>query len=469
MKYRFYSVEQLGKKRSLTPEGFLVCEDVPISRTGMMVYGPDELPIDGSKQGYVKITRSDDALFNDATIASFSGKAVTVGHPEEDVDPITWKEIAVGAVHNVRRGVGVEDDLLLADLFIFNKDVIEGLSSDTLEVSAGYDADYEEVGPGEGIQYNIFGNHVALVESGRCGPRCAVRDSNDPKLEVVQKEVAMATKKGKFTLDSLIKRLRKATKDEDPAEIEKVLAEAEGQTEDEIPEAAESDDIHVHIHNGAAETLGETTVDDKVDPDEVDPESKTQDDDLGGRIDALESGHAEILSQLSAISQKLGMGDDTNDEENEEMKEEMAEESPELTKDAKFKFTDSMPLANTFRDTMSKAEILVPGIRVPTFDSSAPAHVTFRQICGTRRTALELAYAQPQTRSILDEVLGGKRLDVHRMTCDAARQAFKAAALIQKTANNGVSQTGFKPANKGAQVTSIADINKLNAQYWANK
>lgn len=479
MKYRFYSVEQVGDKRTLTPEGFLICQDVPIARTGLMIYGPDELPIDGSNQGYVKITRGESDLFNEETMASFLGKAVVVGHPDEDVSPNNWADLAVGAVHNVRRGVGVEDDLLLADLFIFNKDVVAQLSQDTLEVSAGYDAEYEETGPGEGVQTGIIGNHVALVEQGRCGPRCAVRDHNGPTLEPEKEQsmaVKKATKKKGWTFDALLKKLRAATKDE---AVEEILNEVEEEgitQDDDLPEAAEPGDIHVHIHNGAAETLGETTVDEEdPDPDaDPNPGEKTTDDEMGARVDALENQHKEILSQLAAISEKLGMNKSTDDEENEELKEEITEEAkdemPEgLTKDSAFKFSDSRYLAKSFRDTMSKAEILVPGIRVPTYDSAAPAHVTFRQICNTRRTALDLAYSQVQTRGVIDEVLNGKNLDTRRMTCDAVRSAFNSASIIQKNSNNSGTHRAADPAKKPAGITSLAELNKANAQYWANK
>ena len=201
----------------------------------------------------------------------------------------------------------------------------------------------------------------------------------------------------------------------------------------------------------------------------------TGDDELGSRIDALESQHKEILSQLAAIAEKVGMGQSTDDEENEELKEEIQEEAkdemPEgLTKDSKFKFTDSKLLAKAFRDTMSKAEILVPGIRVPTYDSAAAAHVTFRQICNTRRTALDLAYAQPTTRGVIDDVLNGKNLDTRRMTCDAVRQAFNSTAAVQKRSNNSTQQQTQDQHKSGpAAISSLAELNKANAQYWANK
>lgn len=472
MKYRFHSVEQIGDKRSLTPEGFLICHDVPIARTGLMVYGPNELPIDGSKQGYVKITRGEDDLFSEETIASFLGKAVCVGHPDEDVNPENWNSLAVGAVHNVRRGEGVEDDLLLADLFIFHKDVVDQLAADTLEVSAGYDADYEETGPGEGVQTGIIGNHVALVEQGRCGPRCAVRDHNGPSSEIV-KELQMAAKQKKkgWTFDALLKRLRAASKDEGIGEILDQVEE-EGLVKDDLPEAATPEDVHIHIHNGPDSTEPRPSID--GDPEIDPPDPKTYDDELSGRLDALEAQHKEICDKLDALCEKVGMGKGADEAENEELKEEIIEEAKdempeEMTKDSKFAFKDSRYLAKSFRDTMSKAEILVPGIRVPTYDASAPAHVTFRQICNTRRTALDLAYAQPTTRGIIDDVLNGSNLDTRRMTCDAVRSTFSATALIQKRSNNHQElNLNHQQSGKGS-IKTLADLNKANAQYWANK
>ena len=52
----------LGLKQALTPEGFLLCEDVPLARPGEMIYGPDETPIEAGPDGITHITRTLDEL-----------------------------------------------------------------------------------------------------------------------------------------------------------------------------------------------------------------------------------------------------------------------------------------------------------------------------------------------------------------------------------------------------------------------
>ena len=42
---RYYSVEDLGPSQRLTPEGFLICEGVPIARTGTQVYMAEEVDL----------------------------------------------------------------------------------------------------------------------------------------------------------------------------------------------------------------------------------------------------------------------------------------------------------------------------------------------------------------------------------------------------------------------------------------
>lgn len=444
----FYTTEKLGPKQSLTPEGFLLCEEVPIARTGMMIYGPDEVPVSTGPEGYIKIFREEDEVFRPETIASAQGKPVTDDHPSDDVTPETWKELTHGIAMNIRRGAGAMDDLLLADFLITTPEGIEAIQSGKREVSCGYEADYEETAPGVGKQTNIIINHIALVENGRCGPRCAISD-HQPTV----KEKQMAVKKSK---SKILDTLMKAFKAKDAEEVEKLASEVADEGE-AITGGEEGGDTHIHIHAGGGEPAT--------------PDVETQDDepDLAAHIEQNAAEHAEMMSRIEALEQALsGMGGGTDDEDDPELQEQMADEVPEDLKEEAAKAKDSAYLADSYKDTVALAEILVPGIKIPTFDRAAKPGDSFRKICGLRRQALDLAWHQPATRGIIEDLLGGKDLDTKRMTCDGARTLFRSAAAMVRSANNGKAHTShdFKAGVKQAGVKSLADINRMNAERY---
>lgn len=182
MPRKFYSVAKISERISETPEGFLVCEGVAITRAGDLMYSPSETPVT-PKGNVTVITRTVEDIRDPATIASFEGKPVTINHPDDFVTPENWRTLAVGIVQNVRPGEGEDADKLLADLLITDFEAISAVKSKRLrEVSCGYEAEYVEEAPGRGRQENIIGNHVALVASGRCGSECAIFD-HAPKKE----------------------------------------------------------------------------------------------------------------------------------------------------------------------------------------------------------------------------------------------------------------------------------------------
>ncbi len=449
----FYVTEKIGPKQSLTPEGFLLCEEVSLARTGMMVYGPDETPIKAGPDGIVKIFREDDEVFNPKTIASAMGKPVTNDHPEEDVTPDSWKELTHGIMMNIRRGEGAMDDLLLGDLLITTPEGIEAIQSGKREVSLGYEANYEETGPGTGRQSDIIINHIALVEQGRCGPRCAISD-HKPTLS---KGDSMKTKSKIF--DALMR----AFKAKDAEEVEKLAKEVADEGEI-VTGGEEGGDTHIHIHNGgASEPAGEVTGDDGEEG-----RAKFSDDDLQAHIEQNAAEHAAMMERIEALEAKLN-GGETSDEE--AMPEEALDEFPEEMKEEAAKAKDSAYLADSFQDTVAMAEILVPGIRVPTFDRAAKPGKSYKQVCGLRRQALDLAYGQPATRGILDELLGGKPLATASMTCDAARTLFRSAAAMKRAANNSSGRTGdvIGAGVKQAGPMTLAEINRRNAERWGKK
>lgn len=156
-----------------TPEGYLICHDVAIARTGDMVYRAAELQLEGDPDRVVTVRRYAEDVFDPAAIASFEGKDVTAGHPAESVGPSNYAAYSKGHVQNVRRS----GDMLVADLLVKDAGLISDIRNGAVrEVSCGYLCSYER----EGDHYrqgNIRGNHVAVVPRGRAGREVAIKDT----------------------------------------------------------------------------------------------------------------------------------------------------------------------------------------------------------------------------------------------------------------------------------------------------
>jgi len=163
------------------PEGYLLCLNVPVARTGTQEYLPSELGLTGtSLRPSVPVFRAAEEVFSPETIASFEGMPVTDGHPPEGVDVSNIRALQKGHAHNVRRGNGEESDLLLADLIITDPALIDAILRDgKREISCGYTYELCEEN-GQYIQRKIRGNHVAVVDAGRAGSRVSIRDEQPP-------------------------------------------------------------------------------------------------------------------------------------------------------------------------------------------------------------------------------------------------------------------------------------------------
>lgn len=157
-----------------TDEGFLICRNVPIARTGDQEYLGSELGLDTSD--VITVHRPEEEVFSEATIASFEGKPVTDDHPGELLDNETATMHSKGHAQNVRRGVGEWKDYLVADLHIQDAELIREIRNGKREVSCGYTVEYDPNDDGTFTQRKIRGNHVAVVETGRAGHEAAIMD-----------------------------------------------------------------------------------------------------------------------------------------------------------------------------------------------------------------------------------------------------------------------------------------------------
>ena len=160
-----------------TPEGFLVCKNVPVARTGVQQYLGRELGLNNKYDDLINVYRTEDEVFNPKVIASFEGKAFTDNHPSDWVTPLNVSTYLKGTVTNVRRGEGNENQFLLADIIVYNPQQISDIKNKVKrEISCGYECEYVPYKDGY-AQKNIIGNHVALVDAGRAGNRVAIKDN----------------------------------------------------------------------------------------------------------------------------------------------------------------------------------------------------------------------------------------------------------------------------------------------------
>lgn len=468
----FYTTERLGPTRELTPERFLLCKDVPIARTGFQLYGGSETPVPAGPNGITKIWRREKEVFRAETIASFQGKPVVNDHPDEDVDLTNWRELTMGIVINPRRGTGENDDVLIADLLITDAGAIQLiLDGKKEEVSCGYQATYRayEDELGEGEQVNILGNHVALVERGRCGPRCSIGDSTPP----AKKTCKGARKMANGVIDKLVKALSRPS-------VAKALDEEMG----EEFTGDEHNNIHFHLAHREGGSEGEkSTTGDRM---------KWSDKALDEKFEAMEKGRQDdTKSILDSIAKMGDKARDAKEDEEEEGKKaeakdvegELEEEAPEGTSDKARSAKDSIYLVDAYRDTVSMAAIIAPEmqIRVADADPKAAPKRTLDAICALRRSALDAALKDEDTASIITTVRG-RALDsarLKKLACGDVRYLFRSVGAIKQGQNtSSVRDSVYAPSHSDSGFIeymapntreSVADVNKRNAEFYAAK
>ncbi|HBC3651805.1 DUF2213 domain-containing protein [Acinetobacter baumannii] len=420
----FYTTGQLGRTREITPEGYLLCRDVPLARIGKLLYADGEVPVTADNSGLIIIERGEDVLFDPRTIASFEGKPVTDDHPKGWVTPENWKKLSNGTAHDVRRGEDEDSDCLVADLLITDKDMIDAVMKGKVEISLGYDADYTEISVGKGIQTNIFGNHIALVKKGRCGSRCKIGDSFMPKQS---KGWLESLRKAKRTIDEALEKAKST--DEEDVETEDDDEDDDGKTTDaainrELLKTLKTVQTTVQTFDERLSNLEKKKT--------KDSESETEDDD----------------------EEDDGKGKETEDDILE------AEQAQKLSEQGIQNHT-----GDSLQEVLSRAEVLVPGFKMPTFDSANNGQA----VLNTKRNVLKQAYATEDGQKALKPFVGATP-NFDTMPAYTVDAAFIGASELIKQQNNAAGvRSGISTRDFGRAPMTPAEMNKRNREYWANK
>lgn len=283
-----YYGDKISTNIAKTPEGFLICKNVPIARTGYQTYLESELIEDGDPSERVNVYRSPDEVFSPATLASFEGKPVCNGHPCVDVTPDNYKVYSKGHVQHVRIGKGDDADKILADLYITDKDLIDEIQNGKREVSAGYYAEDKEDSTGRICQTKIRGNHVAVVDEGRAGRSVCIRDA--------AKDINSSINNPSGGLSMKMDRKRKVAN-----LVARYLRDAEPeQLEERLKDAAE-------VLNEELAKEDEDVVEEKEEMKDACKDEDPKDMELWKKID-------EIMARLDAIEERFHDEDPKEDE-----------------------------------------------------------------------------------------------------------------------------------------------------------
>lgn len=318
-------------------------------------------------------------------------------------------------------------------------------------------------------------------------------------------------------VDRMLGRVRDArTIDEARTVVKDYIDPATGERVDGNGE--DDGDQHIHIH---LENNGE---DDMRSRDEIDPGSTNPDEEMGT------PDNAELAQMVSALTQRVEQledmvgGDESEIEledpetrdarrftmrrgsrlqstRDEEDPETLPERNPEIMGETdlpgiedldkrmptasagdrakardsalrRIRTADSADMEDNWRDTVALAEIIVPGIRTPTFDARLPALRSAERLCALRRRVVDHAL---QDRDVGD---GAKLLTGLRTTdgvaCDTIKVAFHSLAAAMRQQNNagivmpGLSETArTTDKNAGQSKTpSLAELNQRNREFW---
>ena len=188
---------------------------------GVFPYTGKQIDYDGSLRldphKIYWVLRPPEELFHPDAIKSFNGLPIRIGHvmlgtgfKSVDDEPVD------GCIYNVRQSLDMPE-YLIGDFSIYTDKMKEVLEKGRIrELSLGYRCQYiPESGvyngqPYEFKQANLRGNHLALVENGRCGSSVRVCDEailtfDSLPEEMIEMENAKVIEKAKKLADALRK------------------------------------------------------------------------------------------------------------------------------------------------------------------------------------------------------------------------------------------------------------------------
>lgn len=261
--------------------------------------------------------------------------------------------------------------------------------------------------------------------------------------------------------------------------------------------------IHVHLGGQAGMPTPANSNDTMTQDNPDQPGVPAAGGDIESRLNALEAGHTEILKQLGTIAQAVqaktppaapaaaaGTADEEGDEDEPTMDEDGGLEHADLGTSGNSatgphsqpnpgnavagSTKDSAALEGSWRELIATAEILLPGLRLPTFDAAAKRKTTIDSMCQLRRRVLDHLNMTADGAALVRNAANGGQTDTLKMSCGEVGALFKAAGAAKRVLNNAnmtrdassvpgmTAQRADIPNSNGLTVPKTpADLNRL--------
>ncbi|RJT45670.1 DUF2213 domain-containing protein [Rahnella woolbedingensis] len=405
MKYFFES--RLGETRFLLADGSLLCKDVPIARTGKQLYSAQDLPkLTPDAAGEIVVNRSPEQVFHPATLASFEGMSVTILHPEDAEGNIQF----VNPTNWRELAMGHLQNIRQgtgnqADLVLADLIVKDEYAIQLIEDGL------REVSCGYDAEYE-------QTEPGKAeqvditGNHVAFVPKGRAGLRcaIGDKDTMATTQK-----QSWWSRMQRAIKTGDSDTLNELAESAPASLTGENSDLPQG--VNLNINLSPQQPL----------PDK-DPELgglKTGDNDA----DVPEWAKA-ILMRLDKLEGKTTDSDDTG--KNKELTGDEDEDLTTITGDAAY-----------------RADVIMPGIDLT------------RKV---KPTAFKREVLASADKALVRQIVGDA--DIRKLPKQSVEMAFAAVSELAKGRNTRT-QTG--DAQRQIGTPSISDINKANADFWANR
>lgn len=163
--------------------GFIYIEKNPISKVGVFPYLGKSINRSLDPNKIYWVYRPAEELAKPETIESFKNIPIVNDHTMLGKGATPAEQKGVDGVTGSK--VVLEGDTFYSDLKIFSESMKQDLAAGKVELSMGYRVGQWEQATGtfngqfyDFIQRDLRGNHIALVDEGRCGSEIAVLDGN---------------------------------------------------------------------------------------------------------------------------------------------------------------------------------------------------------------------------------------------------------------------------------------------------